>query len=101
MTMDREHAPVAGYGLVPPSRDDVMAFLARAVGADQAASVWVRACREAGVGAGARTLPPAEMLSVAEVLARQPGVVGVIGASLVVRLRSYQLLAAAHGRRGG
>ena len=85
---------VPGYGLAPPSKDDALAFLARGVGADAAASVWVRACRESGASATARELGPDAMMKVAEWMAGQSGVVGVIGASLVVRLRTYRLLTA-------
>jgi hypothetical protein len=91
------HTAVPGYGLAPPSKDDALAFLARGVGADEAASVWVRACRESGVPVDARDLGPEPMMKVSEWLSRQTGVVGVIGSSLVVRLRTYRLLTANRG----
>lgn len=91
------HTAVPGYGLAPPSKDDALAFLARGVGPDAAASLWVRACRESGVPVDARELAPEPMMKVSEWLSRQAGVVGVIGASLVVRLRTYRLLTANRG----
>lgn len=99
--MTNDTAPVAGYGLAAPTRDDALAFLARALGPDRAASTWVRTAAAAGVGNGRRELDPDEMLKVAERLAAEPGVVGVIGSSLVVRLRTYRLLAANQAMREG
>ncbi|HEX8391024.1 MAG TPA: hypothetical protein VF665_01605 [Longimicrobium sp.] len=92
---------IPGYGLAPPSKDDALAFLARGVGADQAAALWVRACRESGASATARDLGPETLMKVAEWLARQSGIVGVIGTSLSVRLRTYRLLTANRGVGGG
>jgi energy-converting hydrogenase Eha subunit B len=83
----------AGGALIPPTRDDALAFLARAIGPDRAASTWVRAVAAAGVGSQGGELSVDEMLKVAERLAAEPGVVGVIGTSLVVRLRTYRLMA--------
>jgi len=86
----------SGYGLAPPTKDDALAFLARGVGADAAASVWVKTCARAGVSATARDLTPEMMMKVCERLAEQSGVVGVIGASLLVRLRTWRLVTANH-----
>jgi hypothetical protein len=97
MTEKSVHA--AEHGLVPPTRDDALAFLARAIGPDRAASTWVRAVAAAGVGTRGRELDVDEMLTVAERLAAEPGVVGVIGTSLVVRLRTYRLMAATQSAR--
>jgi hypothetical protein len=88
-----------GYNLPPPTKDDALAFLARGIGADAAASLWVRTCAGAGVPAPARDLPPEMMMKVAERLAEQPGVAGVIGASLLVRLRTWRLVTANRSAR--
>jgi hypothetical protein len=90
---------VPGYGLAPPTPDDALAYLARAVGPDRAAGVWLRACSAAGVPRG--KLGVDEMMRVAEHLAEEEGVVGVIGKSLVVRVRTYRLLAGAQQRAEG
>ncbi|HEX6041939.1 hypothetical protein [Longimicrobium sp.] len=90
---------VPGYALAPPTADDALAYLARAVGPDRAAGVWLRAC--AAVGAPRATLSVDEMMRVSEHLAREQGVVGVIGQSLVVRVRTYRLLASAQQRAEG
>jgi hypothetical protein len=89
-----------GYGLAPPSAVDALAFLARALGPDRAASVWLRACDDAGVPRG--DLTPEQMLRASERLAREEGVVGVIGRSLAVRVSTYVLLqkTQAGGARG-
>ena len=91
------HTAVPGYGLAPPTSDDALAYLARAVGPDRAAGVWLRACAAVGVPRGG--LDADQMMRVAEHLSREEGVVGVIGNSLVVRVRTYRLLAVAQ-RRG-
>jgi hypothetical protein len=90
---------VAGYGLVLPNAHDALAFLARAVGPDDAAREWIRAC--AGAGAPNADLSVDEMMRASEGLAGREGVVGVIGKSLVVRVRTYRLLAGNAARREG
>jgi hypothetical protein len=90
---------IPGYDLTPPTSHDALAFLARAVGPDRAASLWMRACADAA--APRAELSPDEMMRVAERLAEQEGVVGVIGKSLVVRVRTYRLLAGSYSRAEG
>jgi hypothetical protein len=86
---------VPGYQLAPPTEQDALTFLARALGADRAASLWMRACREAGARAGA--LSRDELERVVQALAKEEGPAGVVGSSLDIRLRTYRLLAAARG----
>lgn len=81
---------VPGYGLAPPTEQDALGFLARALGPDQAAALWVRTCRDAGVRSSGMSLD--ELERAAQALAAQEGVAGVIGSSLVIRLRTYRLL---------
>jgi hypothetical protein len=81
---------VPGYALAPPTEQDAMSFLARALGPDKAAAVWVRTCHAAGVRSVGMGLD--ELERAAQVLAAQEGVAGVIGSSLVIRLRTYRLL---------
>jgi hypothetical protein len=83
--------PVPGYGLAPPTPSDALAFLARAVGPDAAANEWLRACTAAHAPSAGLSVD--EMMRVSEELASREGVVGVIGKSLVVRVRTYRLLA--------
>lgn len=91
--------PVPGYGLAPPASGDALAFLARAVGPDAAAAEWLRACRAAGAPSAGLSVD--EMMRVSEELAKREGVVGVIGKSLVVRVRTYRLLAGSAARGEG
>ena len=89
---------IPGYQLAAPSEQDALTFLARALGADQAASLWMRACREGGGRAGSLSLD--ELERVVQALAREEGAAGVVGSSLSIRVRSYRLLAAARGVTG-
>ena len=82
--------PLPGYALAAPTEQDAITFLARALGADPAVSLWVRTCQDAGVRSGKLTLD--ELERAAQALARREGVAGVIGNSLVIRLRTYRLL---------
>jgi hypothetical protein len=84
------HNDVPGYALAAPTEQDAITFLARALGADRAVSLWVRTCQEAGVRSGRLSLD--ELARAAQALARHEGVAGVIGNSLVIRLRTYRLL---------
>jgi hypothetical protein len=96
-TVSEPPAPmIPGYDLSPPSRHDALAFLARAVGPDRAAGLWMRACADARATRG--DLSVDEMMRVSEQLAQQEGVVGVIGKSLLVRVRTYRLLAGSQAR---
>lgn len=81
---------IPGYALAPPTEQDAITFLARALGADRAVATWVRTCQEAGVRSGGLGLD--ELERAAQALARQEGAPGVIGSSLVIRLRTYRLL---------
>lgn len=80
----------AGYALAAPTEQDAVTFLARALGADRAVSLWVRTCQAAGVRSGKLSLD--ELERAAQALAGQEGVAGVIGNSMVIRLRTYRLL---------
>jgi hypothetical protein len=83
----------------PPTSGDALAFLARGVGADRAAALWLRACADAGAPRDGGSAE--QMLAVAERLAAHEGVAGVIGQSLVVRCRTYRLLAGTQARAEG
>ena len=96
--MSTSHA-VPGYALAQPTEQDALGFLARALGPDRAAQLWVATCREAGVRSG--QLGVEELERAAQALAKQEGVAGVIGNSLVIRLRTYRLLEKTQRRTGG
>ena len=82
--------PIPGYALAAPTEQDAITFLARALGADRAVSLWVRTCQDAGVRSGKLALDELERAALA--LAKHEGVAGVIGNSMVIRLRTYRLL---------
>jgi hypothetical protein len=82
--------PLPGYALAAPTEQDAITFLARALGPDRAVSLWVRTCQEAGVRSG--KLGVDELERAAQALLKHEGVAGVIGNSLVIRLRTYRLL---------
>jgi hypothetical protein len=84
------HNAVPGYALAAPTEQDAITFLARALGADRAVSLWVRTCQEAGVRSGKLSLD--ELERAAQALSKHEGVAGVIGNSMVIRLRTYRLL---------
>lgn len=84
------------YGLAPPSELDALTMLARVTGVDQAARVWIRARRDAGLRADG-PLSPDDLLRVAEALMKGDGCEPAVGASLAVRVRSWILLNRQHG----
>lgn len=84
------HNAVPGYALAAPTEQDAVTFLARALGPDRAVSLWVRTCQDAGVRSGKLSLDELERAALA--LSKHEGVAGVIGNSLVIRLRTYRLL---------
>lgn len=92
-SMDDRSATIPRYGLAPPTEDDALAMLARALGADRAASVWIGARAAAGLRGGG-ALSPEQLLAVAERLAErgEDGVTRVVASSLAVRARTYLLL---------
>ncbi|HEX2202490.1 MAG TPA: hypothetical protein VHG91_04310 [Longimicrobium sp.] len=89
---DRSTATVPRYGLAPPTEDDALAMLSRALGSDRAVSAWMAARAAAGVRGGA-PLTPEALLAVAERLQGEgDGVARVVAGSLAVRARTYLLL---------
>jgi hypothetical protein len=84
------HNAVPGYALAAPTEQDAVTFLARALGTDRAVQLWVRTCQDAGVRSGKLSLDELERAALA--LSKHEGVAGVIGNSLVIRLRTYRLL---------
>jgi hypothetical protein len=79
------------YGLAPPSEDDALSMLARVMGVERAAKVWVGARRAAGLRLHG-PLTPDELLRVAEGLMGGEGCEPAVGTSLAVRVRSWILL---------
>ncbi len=64
---------VPGYALAPPTEQDAITFLARALGADAAVSLWVRTCQDAGVRSGTLAMNDLERAAAGAVEARRGG----------------------------
>lgn len=81
----------AGFALECPTPDSALAGLGEIVGPEAAIDAWQAAAEAAAVGGSAADL--SAVTRIAEALSEQPGVPGVFGKSLLIRLRSYTLLA--------
>jgi hypothetical protein len=90
-------AAVTRYALSPPSVADFRDAVARVDHGDPA--VWARLCAEAGSAPQASTLTLAELDRLALVIRDQPGVLGVLGRSLTVRLTTCFTLTMLNGSR--
>ena len=77
------------FSYAAPAEDAALQMLARVLGPTAAAQEWRDACREAGLPLPAGDLSPDALLRVAERLAGRPGVAGVVGTSLAIRLRTH------------
>lgn len=88
---------IPGYDLAPPTETELRLTLQRHLGRERADEVWESACRAVGVRRAGRTLLPADLWPFAEWLVAQGGVLQVVGRSLSIRLRTYQLLSRGSG----
>lgn len=91
------------YGLTRPTAEEAVAGLARVVGADRARRLWQRCCITAGVDAD-EVHSLSELMKVAACMVTLPGPEGVMGASLCLRIGTYEALtafAAGSGRGEG
>lgn len=87
---------LARYGLGCPNEQDALAALTRVVGASRGRLLWERACEAVGLEAGTpKSL--AQLKRVAAYMATLPGPEGVMGASLSLRIGTYEVIAAAAG----
>ena len=96
--MSTLHAPVPGYDLTCPGEEDAVAALARVLGPERARTVWDESCRAVGIRRGPRALDTGQVEEVARQMAAGSGVPKMIGNSILIRLRTYTLLAARAGR---
>lgn len=88
-----------GYPLTCPTEESAIASLERILGAPQGREAWERACLQAGVSIAGRPLLPEQMQAVAENLAGVPGITGVFGVALRVRVETYMFFAANGDKR--
>ena len=90
------------YALTRPTAEEAVAGLTRVIGRDRAVRLWQRCCATAGVDPD-HVSSLAELMKVGACMCTLPGPEGVMGASLCLRIGTYQALAAstAPGRDGG
>lgn len=84
--------------LPAPRVADFRDAVRRAAGADFEAT-WRRVCADAGVPPGAATMSLDQLSDLADAVTDVPGVLGVMGRSLAVRLTTHRTLAALKGPR--
>ncbi len=86
-------AAVPVYGLAPPSETDFHVALRRQLGASAAEAAWDAALRACAVGAYAHAHTLADLERIAEHLIQRTGMTGIVGRSMLIRLRAYTCLA--------
>jgi hypothetical protein len=83
------------HDVVPPTVADFRAAVARVDRGDP--TVWAGLCAQARLSAEATTMSLAQLDALALVMRDQPGVLGVLGRSLIVRLTTYFTLSMLNG----
>lgn len=83
---------IPGYSLEAPSREMVLASLARYVDDDEVEDLWRLACSAAGVDADSAPTPE-ELLPVVDALERLNELAAVCAKGLRIRIISYVVLA--------
>ena len=86
---------VTSYDLAPPTVADFREAVARVDHGDP--EVWARLCAEAGLAPDATTMTLSQLDALALTIRAQPGVLGVLGRSLTVRLTTYFTLSFLNG----
>lgn len=89
--------PPSTYGLDEPTETHALDAFGRVLGEAEARVVWDRACVAAGFPMPRAPLTRSQLRTVAELLARQEGFVGVMGASLRIRIETYETLSDSWG----
>ncbi len=84
---------ISGYGLRRPTRSTVIAALHSVLGPFDGDRAWTDACMAARVDPQDMGMGIAALTAVVDVLSRAPGLPGVVGDSMWIRLESYELLA--------
>src|SRR5688500_15450288 len=86
--------PLQSYGLTRPTAEEAVAGLTRVVGADRARRLWQRCCNTAGVDPE-HVSSLRDLMRVGACMITLPGPEGVMGASLCLRIGTYEALTAA------
>ena len=87
-------APAPVYPYSAPNEAEVRLAIARQVGSAALEAVWESACAAVGARRGGATLTRAELGPIAAWLSRQEGTLRLVGRSLDLRLRTFDLLSA-------
>lgn len=90
--------PPSAYGLNEPTETHALEAFGRVLGEAEARRVWERACVASGFAVPRGPLTRAQLRTVAEFLARQDGFIGVMGASLRIRIETYETLSDSWGQ---
>jgi hypothetical protein len=80
------------YGLTPPTEERTVESFERILGEAEGRRIWLDARTAAGLEEHDRPLSPEQLGRVAEHLAAQAGLVGILGTSLQTRLNTYSIL---------
>jgi hypothetical protein len=78
------------YNYEAPTREFAIGTLIRSLGRDEAQRLWNEACNSNNIEGRANTLEDLERVS--DFISEQPGVAGVLGKSLTVRIRTFKTL---------
>ena len=82
------------YGLAAPTLAEVRAAVHQGAGDEE---TWTGLCAAAGVSPGATTADLDQLAALVAAVKASPGVLGVLGHSLSVRLHTYRTLAKLEG----
>lgn len=81
---------VKSYNYDAPTREFAIGTLIRSLGRDEAQKLWNEACNSQNIDGKATSLE--ELEKVSDFISKQPGVAGVLGKSLTVRIQTYKTL---------
>jgi len=82
----------ADYNLTKPSEEQARAAVERVLGPEAGGKAWQAACEAVGLRQPRPPLSRRQLRAVADHLSKERGFVGVIGASLQIRLNTYEAL---------
>lgn len=93
---ERVPASADSYGMTRPTAAEARAALARVVGEERALRLWRRCCYASGLDPD-RVESLRDLMRVAACMITLPGPEGVMGASLSLRIGTYEALTGAAG----
>ncbi len=85
-----DDAVVEGYNFSAPDGRKAVQSFARILGESDAEDLWKKACEQQNVDSTTKNLDDLE--AVYRFLSTRPGKTGVVGKSMMVRLRSFKIL---------